>query len=188
MRSATSTCSRRAPTPRERGPRSREGNAPPPDPAAGSRGPDGPPGAAGRVVRGYYLASPLFAVVDFALGAPIRIAALARPGWRLAYYAFALACGLLARRKPEWTPLIGMVESAFNLLLLVLSVLVPIFTLPARIAEGAEVVLPFGPAELGNVVLSGGVLILSFYRQQSRVVTGIRPEPRSGDDRWPSGR
>lgn len=139
-------------------------------------------GARDDLIQAYYLATPLFWVLDVALHAPIRAAALPDPGWRLAYYLFATGCGILARWRPRLTPFIGLAESSVNLLLLLLSVLLPIFTLPARVAEGAEVSLPFGPAQLINVCLSGFILLISFYRNQERIAALLRGENDEGGE------
>jgi len=136
-----------------------------------------------RWIRWYYLATPLFAGLDLALGASIRAAGIPSPAGRAAYYAFALGCGLLLRWRPRWTPFIGIGESAVNLFVLLLSVLGPLFLLPAAVAEGAEPAFTFGLGRIVNVLLSGAVLIWSFQghvaRLASRPLTGTRGE------RWP---
>ena len=126
------------------------------------------------LIQAYYLATPLFWLLDFVFHAPVRVAALPQPELRLLYYVFALACGVLVRWRPRLTPFVGLAESSANLLLLILSVLLPIFTLPTRVAEGAEVSLPFGPAMLINFFLSGTLLVISFYRNQERIAESIR--------------
>jgi hypothetical protein len=132
------------------------------------------------LIQAYYLGTPLFWLLDVALQAPIRAAALPDPGWRLLYYAFAMGCGILARWRPRLTPFIGLAESSVSLLLLVLSVLLPIFTLPSRVAEGGDLAVPFGPTQLINVFLSGSMLVISFYRNQERISALIRG---ASDDR-----
>jgi hypothetical protein len=126
------------------------------------------------LIQAYYLATPLFWLLDVLFHAPIRVAALPQPGLRLLYYVFALGCGVLVRWRPRLTPFVGLAESSMNLLLLILSVLLPIFTLPTRVAEGAEISLPFGPAMLINFFLSGTLLVISFYRNQERITESIR--------------
>ena len=69
-----------------------------------------------------------------------------------------------------------------NLLLLVLSVLLPIFTLPTRVAEGADVSVPFGPVQLFNVFLSGSMLVISFYHNQERIAALVRGASDDGGD------
>lgn len=134
------------------------------------------------LIQAYYLGTPFFWVLDVALNAPIRAAALPDPGWRLLYYAFAMACGILARWRPRLTPFVGLGESSVNLLLLVLSVLLPIFTLPARVAEGADVSVPFGPVQLLNVLLSGGIIVLSFHHNQERIASLLRGSDSDGGE------
>lgn len=133
----------------------------------------------------YYLATPLFLVPDLGFGAPIRIAGLAGSEWRFAYYAFALGCGLLCRWRPRWTPGVAVGESSVNLLLLILSVMLPIFLLPARVAEGADPTFVFGPVQMTNFVLTGFVLLAGFYRAEAHLMRSFNrragPRSRRGD-------
>lgn len=122
-----------------------------------------------RWIRWYYLATPLFAALDLALGASIRAAGIPSPLGRVAYYAFALGCGLLLRARPRWAPFIGIGESAVNLFLLILSVLGPLFLLPGVVAEGGDPAFSFGLGRMANVLLSGGVLIWSFQGNVARL-------------------
>ncbi len=135
------------------------------------------------LIQAYYLGTPVFWVLDVAFQAPIRAAALPDPGWRLLYYAFAMGCGILARWRPQLTPFVGLAESSVNLLLLVLSVLLPIFMLPAVVAEGGDVSLPFGPVQLLNVFLSGSMLVISFHHNQERISALVRGASDDGGDR-----
>ena len=120
-----------------------------------------------RLVQGYYALTPLFALVDLAFGLSIRAAGVADPTWRAGYYLFALTCWGFMRRRPSWTPAIGIAESSVNLFLLIYGILGPIFALPAAVAEGADVALPFGLPSLFNLMLSGTIIILSIHRHQS---------------------
>ena len=119
------------------------------------------------LVRWYYAATPLFAAADLAFGLSVRAAGIADVRWRVAWYVFAVGCWLLMRRRPRWTPAIGIAESSVNLFILVYGVLGPIFALPDAVAAGGEVALPFGPERIANLLLSGTVIILSFHRHQT---------------------
>ena len=90
-----------------------------------------------RWITGYYLATPLFAVMDLGLGLPVRVAGILPEPGRLAYYAAAFALGLACRARPSATPWVGMLESAANLTLLLLSILIPIWSLPDAVLSGA---------------------------------------------------
>jgi hypothetical protein len=131
-----------------------------------------------RLVQAYYALTPVFAVVDLAFGLSIRAAGITDTAWRLAYYVFVLGCWLLMRRRPAWTPAIGIAESSVNLFLLILGILGPIFALPAAVAEGADVYLPFGMTTLANLILSGTVIILSFHRHQADLANLAGPASR----------
>ena len=120
-----------------------------------------------RLLRIYYLATPVFFLIDLIFHAPVRAAFLPRPEQRWAYYAFCLACGVVARARPALTRPIAFSESCVNLLLLALSVMMPIWSLLDTI-ETAAGPPPFGPARLANFMLSAAILLLAFYRNQPR--------------------
>jgi hypothetical protein len=91
------------------------------------------------LIAGYYLATPAFAAADLVFGLPVRVAGLAEPAHRLAYYAVVFALGLLCRYRPGSAPFVGMTESSVNLLLLLVAILLPIWSLPEALASGAPV-------------------------------------------------
>lgn len=127
-----------------------------------------------RIITGYYLATPVFAALDLLADAPVRAAGLGGPAWRWGYYVILLVLGLLCRARPAWAPAVGMTESAFNLVLLLLSILLPIWSLPDAVLAGGPTVVPAGPVELVNVALSGSVAILSFKRSERALYRGLR--------------
>ncbi|MEX2157197.1 MAG: GNAT family N-acetyltransferase [Gemmatimonadales bacterium] len=67
-----------------------------------------------RLIRGYYLGTPVFFLADVRLGVNVRVAFLDQwPAGKTAYYIFAFVLGLIAWRRPEWTAKIGLLESGF---------------------------------------------------------------------------
>jgi hypothetical protein len=118
-----------------------------------------------RILRAYYLASPLFAVFVFGLKSPIRALGLQSLTARIVYYAAAFAIGLAMFRWPGAAPFLALGESAANLTLLMASVLVPIWSLPETMDAGVVADLP---DRVVNLALSGSVLVYSFYRNQAR--------------------
>lgn len=120
-----------------------------------------------RALSLYYIAGTLgFAVIDWVLAAPIRAAFLARPSQRWVYYAVLIGLGLLCRARPAWAPLVGMLESAANLTLVLLSIMLPVYALTSSVEEGGGAGLPFTPWTFASVLLSGSVLIYTFHRSQ----------------------
>lgn len=122
----------------------------------------------------YYLATPLFAALDLGLSLPIRAVGVGGPSARLAYYAGAFALGWLMRARPRLEPWLAMGESAVNLTLLMLAVLLPIWTL-GETAEAAAVANL--PGRIANLALSGSVLVWSFHRSQARAGRAMRARP-----------
>jgi hypothetical protein len=138
------------------------------------------PGGLARtdIVRWYFALTPIFAVIDLAFGVSVRAAWIPSIGWRVAYYGFAMGCFLLMRSRPGWTPWIGLGESSVNMLLLLLSILGPLFALPAAIEAGEPIAYGFGPERLVNVLLSGCVIILSIHRHEAALANLADRRPR----------
>ena len=124
---------------------------------------ESPPSNRASLFAVYYLATPLFVVADLLLGVNIRVAALSDAGSRSAYYLFAFACGVLCHWRPRMTPVIGIVESSLNVLLLVLSIMLPLLELQEAVFADEPWVVPFSAMSLGNFILSGTVLVASFH-------------------------
>jgi hypothetical protein len=120
-----------------------------------------------RWIAGYYLATPLFAVADLGFGLPVRVAGILPAPGRLAYYVAAFALGLACRARPLATPWVGMLESAANLTLLLLSILIPVWSLPDAVLSGAPLQAGLTPASAANALLSGGALVASFHRNEA---------------------
>lgn len=114
----------------------------------------------------YYLATPLFALVDVGWDAPVRVAGLGDDSARWVYYAGLVALGLVCRRWPSTAPWVGMSESVVNLVLLLLSVLLPIWSAPDAILAGGTPEGLLDQAALGNVALSGTALVWAFHRHR----------------------
>ncbi len=118
--------------------------------------PDSAP-AATRLIRGYYLATPAFGVLDIVLGLDLRAAFLDGAGSRMLWYALCTGLGLVAWRWPVSAPLIGVVESSVNFFLLIAWIMLPIM-LPTDdfgAWPGAWGVVPF--------LLIGTACIISFH-------------------------
>ena len=114
----------------------------------------------------YYLATPLFLLVDVVLSAPIRVASLDQLGLRWLYYGGLMVLALVMQARPSLGPVIGLVESSVNLLLLVLSILLPIWGMLDQAATGGALSLDLTPWKLLNVALSGPILVLAIKQSE----------------------
>ncbi len=128
-----------------------------------------------NLIAAYYLVTPAFAIADLVFHAPVRVAGLSDPAYRLAYYAIVFALGILCRARPEVTPFVGITESTVNLLLLFVAILLPIWSLPDALLSGAPVQTGFSGMTVANALLSGTALIVSFHRHEAaaaRIIAG----------------
>ena len=130
------------------------------------------PSPLARAVRGYYLATPLFAVADFALGWNVRVPFLdALPPLRWAYYAGGLALGLLAVARPAWTAAIGLAESTLDIALLVIGTMTAYYAHLGAVAAEPDAVVasPFDGAAVANLLLAAVVFGASWIARQHGV-------------------
>lgn len=117
-----------------------------------------------RWIEAYYGLTPLFALADWLFGENVRAAGLAGyPGLRAAYYGVCVGCFVLAHYRTRWAGAIGLGESSFNLLLLVLSVFLPYYALIESVSESGTGENPFTPQFVANFLLAGGVWCASYY-------------------------
>jgi len=119
----------------------------------------------GRPLALYSLATPFFVFCDVAWDWNFRVSFLAGyPLLKWGYYAVCLSFGLLSlRQDARFLPVMGLGESSVNILLLILSVMIPIFNLPAQVMSGEAISQPFGAMFFINFVISSVVFLYIFY-------------------------
>lgn len=124
-----------------------------------------------RWIQGYYLSSPIFFVIGLWWGFEVRATFIPDPGKRFLYYVALSALGLLSHFKPKTAPWVAMAESAVNLVLILLWILLPIYSMAETVGGGGPAGVPYTPAEvLVNGLLAGGFFLLGFYRAQNLLV------------------
>ncbi|MBT8335180.1 MAG: hypothetical protein KJO11_01160 [Gemmatimonadetes bacterium] len=124
----------------------------------------------------FYLATPVFALIDAAGWGPLRAAGIEDGSVRAAYYAALFLLGLWARARPAAAAPIAVVEGSTNLVLLFLSVLGPIWGL-LEVPDDANAVVEGLPARIVNLVLVGSVVVLGIRRSIGSVA-GTRARGR----------
>lgn len=141
-----------------------------------------------RLVFGYYLVTPFFALLDLGFGINVRAAFLdGQPVLKLAWYALALACALAMAHWPDHAGLVGLAESGASIALLVIGTMTAYLgTVDAALSESA-VEPPFSPADMVNLVVSSAALIVSYIAAQARVSRRGFAEP-GGSSRFRRGR
>jgi len=130
--------------------------------------------AALRWIQGYYLASPIFFLVGLWWGTEVRVTFLPDPGARFLYYLVLSALGLLTHFRPKVAPWVALGESSLNLLLIILWIMVPIYTLAEGAMETGAATLPYTPGQvLVNGLLAGSFFLLGFYRAQATILARV---------------
>jgi len=118
-----------------------------------------------RIIQAYYWGTPGFLLLDLLLGFNVRVAGfIDRPGARFAYYAFCFVCMGITTWRPRFSSLVGVLESSINLMLLILGILVPIYSLPTTFESGGLEAFPITMQHVLNFLIAGGVCVLSIYR------------------------
>jgi hypothetical protein len=86
------------------------------------------------------------------------------------YYLFCFGCGVAIWLRPAWTSLVGMTESAINLLALIAGFFVPYFRLIGELAAGNAVVDggAFTIERSLSLLLSGVVCAIAFRMHAAR--------------------
>lgn len=111
----------------------------------------------------YYAGTALFLALDFGFGVNVRVAFLETlPGFRLAYYAICFACLGLMIWHPDWTTVIGAVESLATIIALIMNMaLRSMIVTDAMLESGTGfVTMP----EIFNFLIAGGAAYISWMR------------------------
>ena len=123
----------------------------------------------------YYLMTPAFVVLDYAVDFNIRIAPLdATPRFKILYYGFCVVAGLVGFFRPRVSMVVAVFESSIIILLSLRSLLLPMM----QVLMGASdlrgdwsLVEAFNLKMALNVVIAGTVGIVAF-RANVKALTG----------------
>ena len=108
----------------------------------------------------YLLATPVFAILDFAFDLSWRVAGLAPTGGRIAYYAALMILGLAIRRFPPAAGLAAVIESSVAIALVLITAWTDILGLAVTPPDATVPDLGW----LMNLLLCGSVGIYAFNR------------------------
>ena len=104
-------------------------------------------------------------LVDMIFNWHIRIPYLNNPAIEWFYYAGLIVCALICYSWPRFSPLVTLFESSINILLLLLSVMIPLLMLPGEYIFGeltnAGTIAAFNTSVLFNFLFISSILIFS---------------------------
>ncbi len=117
-----------------------------------------------KLIRSYYLATPVFILIDSIWGANLRIVGLeGHPELKYLYYLLCLGFGAATYLHLRWTVWIALLESSANVLLLILSIYLPMFRLMDSLFTDQPIANPFTPELVTNFIVAGGIWTFAFY-------------------------
>ena len=115
------------------------------------------------MLRLWYFATPIFALLDWGLGFTARVAAIESGLGRFFYYVACVACAVVVARWPRLSSWVALTESSVNVGLLFIATASSYFLGPDAVAAGRSPDVMTLP-RLVNFLLVGGVLIYSVQR------------------------
>ena len=123
----------------------------------------------------YYAATALFVSLDYGFDINIRAAFLEHtPRLRLGFYLMLFACFALVIWRPQWSAVVGTVESLVTLVALIINMALRSMVVTDAMIESGSGFITM--AEIVNFVIAGGAAYVSY-------VLGIRRlTSRSGFD------
>ncbi len=118
------------------------------------------------IAKWYYYATPLFILLDYFLGINVRISALdAMPLYKYAYYGFCILCGVCIYIAPRYSPIVALLESVINYVLMILLLLMPYIRCLMQediIGEGWQNVESLSPEQITNLLIAAVVAAYAF--------------------------
>lgn len=116
------------------------------------------------LIEWYYLATPLFVLLDIAFGYSFRISALEENSmYQYAYYGICFLAGIICYRRRIYSAVFAIFESVLNIFLLIWSIMGPYYEVIHEAAQGNPIDNPLNFDHLINFGIVGVVLLISFY-------------------------
>lgn len=131
------------------------------------------------IAKWYYYATPLFILLDYFWGINVRVSALdAMPLYKNLYYGFCILCALFIYISPRYSPIVALLESAINYVLMILLLLRPYIHFLMQediIGQGWENVEALTAQNIINLALAAIVAALAFKASINRLAADFAP-------------
>ncbi len=131
------------------------------------------------IPRWYYYATPLFILLDYLAGINVRVTALeSMPLYKNIYYGFCIFCGVLIFISPRYSPIVTILESVINILMMILLLFMPYVLCIMQediLGEGLQNAVAFNPLHYLNILLIGFVSFFAFRANIRKVEADFAP-------------
>ena len=123
-----------------------------------------------KIIQGYYWSIFLFMVLDYGFGINIRITGfIYHPALKFTYYMFCILCLFLVYRFPERSAKIGLVESTTNIIILIFSIYLPLFSAADLVQSDQLERLGITTEKVINMIFAGTINAMAYYYNKSIV-------------------
>ena len=121
-----------------------------------------------QLISAYYIATPVFFVIELLWGISFRVPFfLTEPIVRYGYYAICLICGIVCYFRPKTTPVIALVESTINVILLFVGYWKAVVGSITVVAERESIPAILTLKGVLSFVVPASVWVVSFYYCQN---------------------
>jgi len=115
----------------------------------------------------YYAITPLFILLDYIWNINVRVMVLdSQPLYKGLYYGFCILCGVIVYLIPRFSAVVALAESAVIFTMTILGIFISyvqaILQMDDVLSAELETVSIVGPPHLVNLVLAGGMAVLTF--------------------------
>ena len=124
-----------------------------------------------NIIKFYYFLTPVFFILDSVWEQTFRVAGLENQTYRYTYYGLCLICALICALNQYLSVIVSLLESGINMLILIMSVMLPVFTAGQNV-ERDIISIGLNGQKLINFILIGSLICYSFYAAQSAMKTG----------------
>jgi len=126
-----------------------------------------------RIIQGYYWSIFLFMILDYGFGINIRITGfIYHPILKFIYYMFCIACLYLVYKFPDRSAKIGLIESTTNIIILIFSIYLPMFSAADLVESGQLDRLGITTEKVINMVFAGTINGMAYYYNRFVLLSG----------------
>lgn len=125
-----------------------------------------------KIIQGYYWSIFFFMILDYGFGINIRITGfIYHPTLKFLYYIFCISCLFLIYKFPSKSARIGLIESTTNIVILIFSIYLPMFSAADLVESGQLDRLGITTEKVINMVFAGTINAMAFYYNKSIVLS-----------------
>lgn len=112
-------------------------------------------------------------VLDYGFGINIRITGfIYHPTLKLIYYLFCIACLFLVYKFPKRSAKIGLIESTTNIIILIFSIYLPLFSAADLVESNQLDRLGITTEKVINMIFAGTINALAYYYNRHVLLSG----------------